>query len=70
MEANTVGFHGSNLIIRWESAKWQQNPHERSHRDGYNQRRRQYINQQLKQIVGTYAFANEELRQPEDLVQQ
>ena len=69
MKANTVGFHGSNPIIRWESTKWQQNPHQRSHRNGYNKRRWQHINQQFDQIDGTYAFAYEELGQPEDLIQ-
>ena len=69
MEANTVGFHSSNLIIRRESAKGEQNPHKRRHWDGYNKRGWQYINQQFNQIERTYTLANEELGQLEDLLQ-
>ena len=70
MEAYTVRFHGSNFIIRWESTKWEQNPHERRHRNGHNKRGWQHINQQSNQIDRTYTFAYKQLGQPEDLVQQ
>ncbi len=70
MKANAMRLHGSNLIVRRESPKRQQNSHERSHRNGYNKRRRQNIDQQLNQIVGADTFAHEELGQPEDFVKQ